>query len=59
MREIVQAASKLNMYIDYDDNHELYIEAAAWIGTPINMEVHPEMALTVLLLQKNLSKCIS
>lgn len=34
MREIVQAASKLNMYIDYDDNHELYIEAASWIGTP-------------------------
>lgn len=34
MHEIVQAANKLNMYIDYDDNHQLYIEAASWLGTP-------------------------
>lgn len=34
MRDIVHAASKLDMYIDYEDNHKLYIEAASWLGTP-------------------------
>lgn len=34
MRQIVQAADKLGMYIDYDDNHALYIEAASWLGVP-------------------------
>lgn len=31
---VVQAAIKLNIDIDYDDNHYLYIESAKWIGTP-------------------------
>ena len=34
IREIAIAAIRLEMDIDADDNHKLYIEASKWIGTP-------------------------
>lgn len=34
IREIAIAAIRLDMDIDKDDNHKLYIEASKWIGTP-------------------------
>ena len=33
-RELAVAAIRLDMDIDIDDNHKLYIEASNWIGTP-------------------------
>ena len=33
-RELAQAALRLDMDIDMDDNHRLYIESAHWIGVP-------------------------
>ena len=33
-RELAVAAIRLDMDIDLDDNHRLYIEASRWIGTP-------------------------
>lgn len=34
IREIAIAAIRLDMDIDLEDNHKLYIEASKWIGTP-------------------------
>lgn len=33
-RELARAAVRLEMDIDADDNHRLYVEAADWIGVP-------------------------
>ncbi len=33
-RELAQAAIRLDMDIDMEDNHRLYIESAHWIGVP-------------------------
>ena len=33
-RELAQAALRLDMDIDLEDNHRLYIESARWIGVP-------------------------
>lgn len=33
-QELVHAAISLDMDIDLDDNHRLYIESARWIGVP-------------------------
>ena len=33
-RELAQAALRLDIDIDMDDNHRLYIESARWIGVP-------------------------
>lgn len=34
IRQIAAAAKRLNVDIDYDDNHALFVEAAQWIGVP-------------------------
>lgn len=33
-RELARAAVRLEMDIDADDNHRLYVEVADWIGVP-------------------------
>lgn len=33
-RELARAAVRLEMDIDVDDNHQLYVEVADWIGVP-------------------------
>lgn len=33
-RELAQAALRLNMDIGMEDNHQLYVESARWIGVP-------------------------
>ena len=33
-RDLAVAAIKLDMDIEMNDNHRLYLEAANWIGTP-------------------------
>ena len=33
-RELARAAIRLDMDIEKDDNHRLYVEAAQWIGVP-------------------------
>ncbi len=33
-RELARAAIRLDMDIEKDDNHQLYVEAARWIGVP-------------------------
>lgn len=34
IRQIVAAAKRLNIDIDYSDNHALFIESAQWVGVP-------------------------
>lgn len=33
-KELAKASIALGIDIDYDDNHQLYVEASKWIGTP-------------------------
>lgn len=40
-RELAQAAIRLDMDIDMEDNHRLYIESAHWIGIPTVPEAAP------------------
>lgn len=37
-RELARAAVRLEMDIDADDNHRLYVEVADWIGVPYTTE---------------------
>ena len=33
-KELARASIRLNMDIDMKDNHQLYVESAAWLGVP-------------------------
>lgn len=38
-KELARASIRLNMDIDMKDNHQLYVESAAWLGSPPTVAV--------------------